>query len=111
MEGEVQYYLIGADGKTYGPVGEEALRQWVSEGRVIAEERPALVHHPVEEPQRPAFVAAGKLLREFAPPVVGYFRIRKTARNRIPNIFHAPHVNRLRAVLVCRHRDPDSQPS
>lgn len=28
------YYIIGADGKEYGPVTSEQLRQWIAEGRV-----------------------------------------------------------------------------
>ena len=28
------YRIIGADGKTYGPVGLEQIRQWLAEGRV-----------------------------------------------------------------------------
>jgi prepilin-type processing-associated H-X9-DG protein len=28
------YTLIGADGKEYGPVGQELIRQWISEGRL-----------------------------------------------------------------------------
>jgi hypothetical protein len=33
------YKLIGADGKEYGPVSAEVLRQWLAEGRVTAETR------------------------------------------------------------------------
>jgi len=30
----MKYRIIGADGKTYGPVGLETIRQWLAEGRV-----------------------------------------------------------------------------
>ena len=30
----MKYRIIGADGKTYGPVGLEQIRQWLAEGRV-----------------------------------------------------------------------------
>jgi hypothetical protein len=33
------YKIIGADGKEYGPVSTEQLRQWISEGRVNAQTR------------------------------------------------------------------------
>ncbi len=33
------YYLIGADGNQYGPVGEETLRQYIAEGRANAQTR------------------------------------------------------------------------
>ena len=33
------YKIIGADGKQYGPVGLEQMRQWIAEGRVNAETR------------------------------------------------------------------------
>jgi len=29
----MNYRIVGADGKTYGPVGLEQLRQWIAEGR------------------------------------------------------------------------------
>jgi hypothetical protein len=29
----MKYRIVGADGKTYGPVGLEQIRQWLSEGR------------------------------------------------------------------------------
>lgn len=36
------YKIIGADGKEYGPVGAEQLRQWVQEGRVNLQTRACL---------------------------------------------------------------------
>ncbi|HXE43460.1 MAG TPA: DUF4190 domain-containing protein [Candidatus Baltobacteraceae bacterium] len=33
------YKIIGADGKEYGPVTEEMLRQWIAQGRVNAQTR------------------------------------------------------------------------
>src|SRR5438128_1439779 len=33
------YKIIGADGKEYGPVSAEQLRQWLAEGRVNAQTR------------------------------------------------------------------------
>jgi hypothetical protein len=33
------YKIIGADGKEYGPVGVDALRQWIAEGRADARTR------------------------------------------------------------------------
>jgi Domain of unknown function (DUF4190)/GYF domain 2 len=30
----MKYRIIGADGKTYGPVGLEQIRQWLAQGRV-----------------------------------------------------------------------------
>jgi hypothetical protein len=32
----MNYRIVGADGKTYGPVGLEQLRQWLAQGRVEA---------------------------------------------------------------------------
>ncbi|HXE41526.1 MAG TPA: DUF4339 domain-containing protein, partial [Candidatus Baltobacteraceae bacterium] len=31
------YFIIGGDGKEYGPVSAEELRQWISEGRINAQ--------------------------------------------------------------------------
>ena len=31
------YKIIGADGREYGPVGEDQLRQWIAEGRAVAQ--------------------------------------------------------------------------
>jgi len=31
---QTMYKIIGADGKEYGPVSPEQLRQWITEGRV-----------------------------------------------------------------------------
>jgi hypothetical protein len=33
------YRIIGADGKEYGPISAEQLRQWIAEGRVNAQTR------------------------------------------------------------------------
>ena len=33
------YRIIGADGREYGPISTEQLRQWISEGRAIATTR------------------------------------------------------------------------
>lgn len=33
------YKIIGADGKEYGPISAEVMRQWIAEGRVNAETR------------------------------------------------------------------------
>lgn len=33
------YRIIGADGREYGPVGGEQLRQWIAEGRINAQTR------------------------------------------------------------------------
>jgi TM2 domain-containing membrane protein YozV len=33
------YKIIGADGREYGPVGEDQLRQWIAEGRANAQTR------------------------------------------------------------------------
>jgi len=33
------YIIVGADGKEYGPVGFEQMRQWIAEGRVNAQTR------------------------------------------------------------------------
>ena len=59
------YTIIGADGKTYGPVAAEQLRQWIAEGRANA--------------QTPAFGAGAREWKplgalpefagQFAPPV------------------------------------------
>lgn len=32
----MNYYVLAVDGKTYGPVDLEGLRQWVREGRIVA---------------------------------------------------------------------------
>ena len=29
----MEYYIVGADGKEYGPVNEEDLRSWIDQGR------------------------------------------------------------------------------
>jgi hypothetical protein len=33
------YYIIGADGREYGPVTSEQLRQWIAEGRANAQSK------------------------------------------------------------------------
>ena len=33
----VMYKIVGADGRPYGPVSEEQLRQWIAEGRANAQ--------------------------------------------------------------------------
>jgi len=33
------YQIIGADGKEYGPVGIEQMRQWIADGRINAQSR------------------------------------------------------------------------
>ena len=33
------YEIIGADGKEYGPISFEQIRQWIAEGRVNAQTR------------------------------------------------------------------------
>jgi hypothetical protein len=30
----MNYHIIGTDGKTYGPVGAEKIREWIAQGRV-----------------------------------------------------------------------------
>src|SRR5215469_9862708 len=35
----VMYRIIGADGREYGPISAEQLRQWIAEGRAIATTR------------------------------------------------------------------------
>jgi hypothetical protein len=35
----LNYYVLAVDGKTYGPVDLEGLKQWVREGRIVASTR------------------------------------------------------------------------
>jgi hypothetical protein len=35
----LNYYVLAVDGKTYGPVDPDGLRQWVREGRIVAATR------------------------------------------------------------------------
>ena len=39
QKGQAMYKIIGADGKEYGPISIEQLRQWIADGRVNAESR------------------------------------------------------------------------
>ena len=55
------YKIIGADGRQYGPVSAEQLRQWITEGRVGAE---TLVQSEGATDLRPLAT-----LTEFAPPL------------------------------------------
>ena len=68
------YFIIGGDGKEYGPVSETDLRQWIAEGRLNAESRAkaegdaeyrALEQHPefndaLKSPGTPAPIAPAK---------------------------------------------------
>jgi Domain of unknown function (DUF4190)/GYF domain 2 len=87
------YKIIGQDGKEYGPVTAEQLRQWIAEGRL--------------ERQTPVFVEGAKdwnfigLLPEFAalfegnPPTIGPLRLgAPTGQIRETNFFAT-------AGLVC----------
>jgi hypothetical protein len=65
----MNYRIVGADGKTYGPVGLEQIRSWLAEGRVES-------RTPVHVEGTPAWTTLG-LLPELttelagAPPAIG----------------------------------------
>ena len=40
-QSQCMYRIIGSDGKEYGPIAEEQLRQWIGQGRANAETRAA----------------------------------------------------------------------
>ena len=61
------YKIIGADGRHYGPVSAEQLRQWIAEGRANAQTR-AQVEGSGEEKTLGEFAEFADL---FAGPPVG----------------------------------------
>jgi hypothetical protein len=64
------YRIIGADGKEYGPISAEQLRQWITEGRVNAQTR-VLAEGATEwktVAETPEFAAAAPSPRPLPPP-------------------------------------------
>jgi hypothetical protein len=59
----MNYRIVGADGKVYGPIGLEDLRWWLVEGRVES-------RTPVHVEGAPAWTTIG-LLPELAPQLAG----------------------------------------
>jgi TM2 domain-containing membrane protein YozV len=60
------YKIIGADGREYGPVGAEQLRQWMTEGRVNAQ----TLIQPDGVTEWKALANYPELLTPPSPPVV-----------------------------------------
>lgn len=60
------YKIIGADGKEYGPIGTELLRQWIGEGRVNGQTR--VLEEGAAEWKTIAQVPALEALVNSAPP-------------------------------------------
>jgi len=58
------YKIIGADGKIYGPVGTEQLRQWLAEGRANAQTQTLADGAPEWKP----LGALPEFAGHFAPP-------------------------------------------
>ena len=59
------YKIIGADGKIYGPVGAEQLRQWLAEGRANAQTQTLADGAPEWKP----LGALPEFAGHFAPPI------------------------------------------
>ncbi len=89
------YKIIGADGKEYGPVSAEQLRQWLNEGRVNPQTRvipeaggnwsplstypelsPSLGVPPMPPP-RPSDRASNKIAAGVCGILLGYFGVHK----------------------------------
>jgi len=59
----MNYRIVGADGKVYGPVGLDQIRQWLAEGRVES-------RTPIHVEGAAAWTSLG-LLPEFGTPHAG----------------------------------------
>jgi len=59
----MNYRIVGADGKVYGPVGLDQIRQWLAEGRVES-------RTPIHVEGAAAWTSLG-LLPEFGTPLAG----------------------------------------
>lgn len=74
----MNYRIIGADGRQYGPVTEEQLRDWITQGRAnaqtLAQVEGATDWKPLS--QMPEFGA--QLTALIAPPIVQNFDTRKS---------------------------------
>jgi TM2 domain-containing membrane protein YozV len=62
------YYLVGADGKTYGPVAAEQIRQWIREGRAAAKTMVRGEHATEWRPLEAAAEFAELFLNPSVPP-------------------------------------------
>src|SRR5947209_4649585 len=69
------YRIIGADGKEYGPVSAELLRQWIAQGRANAQTRvlaeSATEWKPLSEVPEFAADLAAKSATPAPPPMAG----------------------------------------
>jgi len=64
------YRIIGADGKIYGPVSAEQLRQWLAEGRADAQTQ-TLAEGAAEWKPLVALPELAALFTATPPPVIG----------------------------------------
>jgi TM2 domain-containing membrane protein YozV len=76
------FKIIGTDGKTYGPVSEQQLRQWIGEGRVNAstliQPEGSADWKPLSEFPQFAQAAPPPLGQYSAPPVLSPYDDRKS---------------------------------
>jgi hypothetical protein len=68
------YRIIGADGREYGPVTAERLREWIAEGRANAQTR-ALAEGSAQWKPLVEYIEFAPLLAATTPPVAAPARI------------------------------------
>lgn len=87
------YRIIGADGREYGPVPRDVLRQWIAEGRANGDTRTHVEGAPDWKPLRAIpefahlFVSQSHAPPPFAPPSMG--PARKTNSNAVIGLVFA----------------------
>ena len=77
------YGIIGADGRQYGPVAVEQLRQWIAEGRANAQTQTLAEGAPAWKPLGALPEFAGHFPPP-VPPVIGPLRPGTSMAGRVP---------------------------
>ena len=75
------YRIIGADGREYGPVAADRMREWIAEGRVNAQTK-ALVEGTAVWKPLVEYLEFAPLLARLAPPLPAPLRISVTSTPR-----------------------------